>query len=72
MINQTLAVRILRWPDVQHLTGLSKSAKDRLQVANQFPIPVKLSPDPKTRAVGWLSTEVEEWINERASVRVGV
>lgn len=57
--------RVVRRPEVLHLTGLSNSALDRLIRADQFPKPFKLIPDEKSRAVGWSLQAVLEWIESR-------
>lgn len=53
--------RILRLPEVRHITGLSSTTIYRLASKQEFPSPVRLAP----RTSGWLQSEVEEWINER-------
>jgi prophage regulatory protein len=52
---------ILRRPDVEKRTGLKRAHLYKLIKLGQFPKQVKLS----ERAVGWDSTEVEQWIAER-------
>lgn len=59
--------RILRRPQVTGLTGLTSSNLDREIRAGRFPPPVKLSPDPKARAVGWSERAVQAWIYKRVS-----
>lgn len=56
---------ILRLPDVQNATGLSRSSIYALVSQGEFPKSVPLGP----RAVGWLSTEVDSWIKSRISQR---
>lgn len=51
--------RLLRRPEVRATTGKSDSFLDRDIRNGLFPPPVKLSPDPTRRAVGWPSDEVE-------------
>jgi prophage regulatory protein len=51
----------LRRSDVTHLTGLSHSTLWRLEGSGRFPKRRKLSPG----AVGWLSEEVEQWVESR-------
>ena len=52
---------ILRLPEVQVRTGLSRSTiYDRVK-HSRFPPPINLGP----RAIGWLESEVAEWITER-------
>lgn len=57
---------ILRLPDVLKATGLTRSPLYELMSDGDFPRPVKLG----RRAVGWKSSEVEQWIEgrERAPV----
>ena len=53
--------RILRRPEVVSATGLSASRIHELEQKGQFPARVRLS----DRACGWLSDEIEAWINAR-------
>jgi prophage regulatory protein len=57
--------RIERRRDVQDRTGLSRSTIYDLMDAGDFPRPIRLGP----RAVGWLSHEVDEWIEDRRTER---
>lgn len=50
--------RILRHKDVLDLTGFSATALYREIESGTFPPPIKLSPNPARRAVGWLEREV--------------
>jgi prophage regulatory protein len=59
--------RIAKRPEVERLTGLSRSSIYRLAAAGQFPQPVKLSP----RAVGWRADEIAAWIEQRTAERDG-
>ena len=54
-------VRILRLPEVQRRTGLSRSTIYVRLDQGLFPRPVSLG----ARAVGWIDSEVDEWIRER-------
>lgn len=56
---------ILRLPEVLHTVGLSRPSLYRLMKAESFPLQVQLSPG----AVGWLSTEIEAWVADRAAAR---
>jgi len=58
--------RSLRLPQVVGMTGLKKTTIYALQKAGQFPHSVPLT----TTAVGWLETEVEDWLAKRAAARV--
>lgn len=53
--------QILRLPQVQQVTGLSKSSIYAFVKEGKFPPPVQLS----ARAVGWSSSSVQEWIRQR-------
>lgn len=50
---------LLRRPQVRAVTGKTDSFLDRDMRNGLFPPPVKLSPDPTRRAVGWPSDEVK-------------
>jgi prophage regulatory protein len=58
--------RSLRLPQVIVMTGLRKTTIYALQKAGRFPHSVPLT----TTAVGWLETEVEDWLAKRAATRV--
>lgn len=65
-INHTSAqYRILRWPDVRQMVGLSRSQIYKLIQNEQFPEPVKLG----ARASGWIEAEVLVWVQERIEER---
>ncbi|MDA8587066.1 AlpA family transcriptional regulator [Rhodobacteraceae bacterium] len=54
--------RILRRPDVETLTGLSRSTLYAMMAEGTFPKPVKLG----KRAVGWREAELLEWLDARS------
>ena len=54
--------RILRRPEVELRTGLSRSAIYALMAKRQFPAAVQLT----AKAVGWLESSIDLWIDERA------
>lgn len=56
--------RILRLPNVLDRTGLSRSIVYLRVTEGRFPRPVSLG----ARAVGWIETEVEEWIARQIEV----
>ena len=60
---QQAQARILRRPDVETKTGLSRSGIYAEMAAGRFPQAIKLT----AKAVGWLESSVEKWIAERAS-----
>lgn len=53
--------RVLRWPQVQRLVGLSKSTVWRMERDGNFPRRRQLA----VRAVGWDAREVENWMDTR-------
>lgn len=55
---------ILRLPVVLEMTGLSRTTIWRQVKAGTFPGPIKLG----ARAVGWLRSEVEDWIQSQPAV----
>jgi prophage regulatory protein len=56
--------KILRLPVVLDRTGLSRSTVYLRVNEGRFPRPVSLG----ARAVGWIETEVEEWIARQIEV----
>lgn len=54
--------RILRKPEVMARTGLSKSTIYQLVKSRRLKAPIKLG----ARAVGWLESDIEEFIADRA------
>jgi len=57
----TEQARILRLPEVIHLTGLSRTTIWRMQQARDFPPSVKLG----LRATGFVAENVFNWIRSR-------
>lgn len=53
--------RVLRLPAVKASTGLSRSTIYLRLAEGTFPKPVSLG----GRAVGWLESEVQEWLQRR-------
>lgn len=54
--------RLLPWPKVRDITGLSRTTAWRLQKAGDFPLPVVISPG----RVGWRESELQAWKASRA------
>ena len=54
-------VRLPRLPEVLARTGMSRSAIYVRLDQGRFPKPVSLG----ARAVGWIESEVDEWIRDR-------
>lgn len=53
--------RLIRLPEVKHLTGLGRSQLYALAARGEFPAPLKLS----TRCSAWRESAVRQWISER-------
>lgn len=63
----SVPTRILRLPDVQDRTGLSRTTIYRWRAEGRFPQAVPLG----TRNVGWIESELEAWVRERMAERPG-
>ena len=59
--------RIVRLPDVQARTGVSRSTIYVRVAAGSFPKPVQLG----GRAVGWIESEVDAWIRQQIAASRG-
>jgi prophage regulatory protein len=60
--------RIIKLPEVLRKTGLGRSLILKLSGIGEFPRKIKLT----AKSIGWLESEVDEWIEERAkNGRVG-
>ena len=58
-------MRLLKRPEVEHKTGLSRaSIYDRMD-RDIFPRQVKVGP----KCVGWVETEIDQWIADRIAER---
>lgn len=57
------SIKIIRRPDVEAMTGLSRSSIYEKMDKGTFPTAIKLS----ERSVGWLAHEVQEWLENRVS-----
>lgn len=64
-MNQEIAPRLLRLPEVTRATGLGRSAIYERVAAGAFPKPVALT--AKSRA--WVEAEVADWVRERIAQR---
>ena len=60
-------IRIVRLPAVQARTGLGRSTIYVRLAEGSFPRPVQLG----ARAVGWIESEVDEWIRQRIALSRG-
>lgn len=59
-----MSVSLYRLSKVRDLTGLSTTTIWRMEKANTFPKRRKIS----DRAVGWLASDIQEWIEQRQEV----
>ena len=55
--------RFMREPEVQRITGLSRTTRWRLERLSKFPRRRQLS----VNAVGWLASEINAWMAERSA-----
>ena len=56
-----MPTKVLRLPEVKARTGLSRSSIYLRISECQFPKPISLG----GRAVGWLESEIEDWLEEK-------
>lgn len=61
-------MRIIRAPELESKTGLCERALREMETAGHFPKRVLINP-AGGRAVGWIESEVNEWIAARAAAR---
>lgn len=59
--------RMLRLPGIEERTGLARSTIYRAMKDDGFPQPVRLG----ARAVAWVETEVEDWLERKIQARGG-
>ena len=57
--------RMVLWPEVHALVGLSRTTIWRMERMGQFPRRVLLS----LRAVGWQESELKAWLTRRLAAR---
>ena len=60
-INEKDIPQLIRYNEVQQLTGLSRSQILFMVKCDQFPKPIKIC---GKRAVGWVQSEVVDWIKD--------
>lgn len=58
-------MRFLRLPEVIQISGYRRTTIYEMIKAGNFPAPVHLGP----RAVAWVESEVEAWMQERIDAR---
>jgi prophage regulatory protein len=65
MADQTYPTRLIRRKEVEALTGLARSTIYERIKQGVFPAPVSLG----AKAVAWVNTEIQEWIEAQVSHR---
>ncbi len=55
--------RVIRWPELSQIVCLSRSHVHNLIARGLFPRQIKLT--PSGRASGWLSSDIEKYLEER-------
>lgn len=63
--------RIIKLKDLPNVVGLGRTAILEAIEAGTFPRPLRLTDSPVNGAKGWLMSEVQEWIRDRAAKRDG-
>jgi prophage regulatory protein len=53
--------RIIRWPELQQILGVSRSTYWRYEKAGKAPKRVRLGPG---RATGWRKSEIDKFVQE--------
>ncbi|MCY4220984.1 MAG: AlpA family transcriptional regulator [Thiotrichales bacterium] len=59
--------RLLRRPEVEAMTGLSRARIYALIATDGFPVPVRLG----SNSVAWRLRDIEEWIDSLPAARSG-
>lgn len=65
MPSEEMLMRILRLNEVMTMTGFKRSSIYKMIDEGRFPRQISLS----ERAVGWLASEIEDWIKARVAER---
>ena len=60
--------QILRLPEILRLTGLSRSTIYDMMRRGKFPASIQLG----ERAIGWLASDIDAWIEARARRARGI
>ena len=60
-----MSQKILKLPDVMQRCALSRSSIYAFMAENRFPKPCSLG----ERAVGWIESEIHDWISQKAESR---
>lgn len=67
MADATASPTLIRRPEVLQRCGISNTTLHRLIHADDFPAPIQLGP----RAVAWVESEINEWIEQRIEASRG-
>ena len=65
VISKAFNDRLLRRPEVEHKTGLTRTAIYDAIRKGDFPESIRIS----NNAVAWLCSEIDSWINNRIAQR---
>lgn len=65
VIESAKSPRLMRRPEVLARIGLSSSTLYEMTAAGEFPAPIRIG----RKAVAWLESEVDAWIEERIKQR---
>ncbi|MGF1762611.1 helix-turn-helix transcriptional regulator [Aliivibrio kagoshimensis] len=56
--------KIIRLPEVKLKTGLSRSTIYLRMSNGEFPQSVSLGRSSRSRAIGWLESDIDEWLED--------
>ena len=62
-------MNVIRLREVQTRVGLSRSSIYAAVANRSFPAPIKLGSTDKSRAVGWIAEEIDEYLADRVRAR---
>ena len=60
-MKSAMPVQLLRRPEVEAMTALSRSALYEAMTRGDFPRPIRIGP----RGVRWIAAEIQDWIAHR-------
>ncbi|EJE8548861.1 AlpA family transcriptional regulator [Vibrio vulnificus] len=63
-----MSYKIMRLPEVIKMTGLSRSTIYLSMSKGSFPLSISLG----ERAVGWLETDIEQWLEKCVAASKGI
>jgi prophage regulatory protein len=62
---RSIPLRFIRLSEAMRITGLRKTTMYQLQANGEFPQRVQIT----AHCVGWIESEIQQWISERADGR---